>query len=137
MLIKVIRKWFNKNCTIGLMVVDGVTQCYTLEDTARPAGIKVQNETCIPPGEYPVIMDMSQRFGKVMPHILNVPNFEGIRIHSGNTDKATEGCILVGLDHQTDAVLRSHEAFDAVYTKISAAADKHEPICLVVTNKPI
>lgn len=82
--------------TLGQLFVDGQHKWFTLEDTLRPRGVKVQNETCIPAGVYQVVITRSIRFGRMLPEILNVPGFTGIRIHLGNTDADTDGCILVG-----------------------------------------
>ena len=88
---------FGDKWTIGRLFVDEVFQCYTLEDVVRDSSSpKVPGATAIPRGTYKVIIDHSTRFNKDMPHVLNVPGFTGIRIHSGNTDKDTEGCILLG-----------------------------------------
>lgn len=88
--------------------------CDTLEDTYRGQeleGKKVQGQTSIPEGTYKGIFDPSYRFGKVMPHLLNVPFFSGIRIHSGNTAEDTEGCILVGYNKHIGSVEHSRLAF--------------------------
>ena len=108
---------FGDNYTIGKLFVDGIFYCYTLEDKVRD--IKIPNETAIPCGTYQVIIDFSNRFQKDMPHILNVPNYEGIRIHSGNTDKDTDGCILVGLDWiKGDLITRSKEAYVILFKEL-------------------
>jgi dynactin complex subunit len=95
MLIEVKRFEFKDTHTIGKMYVDGVYECYTLEDVVRN-GTKVLGKTAIPIGEYKLIVDASVRFKQDMPHILNVPDFTGVRIHSGNTSADTDGCILLG-----------------------------------------
>ena len=98
------------------MTVDGNFFGYTLEDTYRelePDGSnKIFGATCIPAGKYKVITDYSNHFGKTMLHILDVPFFEGVRIHGGNTDADTEGCILVGA--QTNKINRIWECADLV-----------------------
>lgn len=96
MIITVHRFEFGTDYTIGRLSIDGEFQCYTLEDKVRPSGVKIDGKTAIPAGHYKIVRDMSNRFGRVMPHILNVSGFEGIRIHSGNTSEDTEGCILLG-----------------------------------------
>jgi len=93
MLIEVKRFEFKDTHTIGKMYIDGVYECYTLEDAVRN-GAKVMGKTAIPTGEYKIIIDASVRFKQDMPHILNVPNFTGVRIHAGNTSAHTDGCIL-------------------------------------------
>ena len=94
------RKPSGFRATIGELTVDGTFECFTLEDVVRELGPdgagKIQNETAIQAGRYKVIIDFSQRFQKPMLHVLDVPFFTGIRIHSGNTDQNTEGCVLVG-----------------------------------------
>jgi len=93
--------------TIGKLYIDGKYFSDTLEDTVRPSGMKIPGQTAIPDGIYKVIMSMSNRFKRTLPEILNVPNFSGIRIHRGNTDKDTEGCILVGENKEVGKVLNS------------------------------
>ena len=85
---------FEDDTTIGVLRLDGKFQCFTLEDKIRE--IKIAGKTAIPKGNYKVILSMSNRFQKVLPLIMDVPNFAGVRIHSGNTHADTEGCILVG-----------------------------------------
>lgn len=121
--------------TIGKLYVDGVFFAYTLEDVDRQlesGGKKIQGETAIPRGSYKVIIDFSNRFQKQMMHILNVPGFEGIRIHAGNTDKDTEGCILLGKVRSDNAVFNSREAVNALFDKVRAALSAGQEVNLEV-----
>lgn len=121
--------------TIGKLYVDGVFFAYTLEDIDRQlesGGKKIQGETAIPRGSYKVIIDFSNRFQKQMMHILNVPGFEGIRIHAGNTDKDTEGCILLGKVRSDNAVFNSREAVNALFDKVRAALSAGQEVNLEV-----
>mgnify|MGYP003657163557 CR=1 FL=1 len=83
-----------KDYTHGQLFIDEVYFCDTLEDQERET--KILGQTAIPCGTYKVILTMSNRFKKLMPLLVNVPNFSGIRIHNGNTKDHTEGCVLVG-----------------------------------------
>lgn len=85
---------YGTDYTIGRLYIDDEYFCFTLEDKVRE--VKILGKTAIPTGEYKVVIDFSNRFQRKMPHILNVPNYEGVRIHTGNTSADTEGCILVG-----------------------------------------
>jgi len=120
-----------------MLLVDGTTQCFTLEDVARPLGVKIPGKTCISAGEYRITIDYSTRFKRPMPHILMVPLFTGVRIHAGNVAENTEGCILVGLERMPDIIMRSREAFDALFWKIKEAFDRQELIALIITNDPL
>ena len=93
--------------TIGKLYIDGEYFCDTLEDAVRPE--KIKNETAIPAGTYDVILNMSNRFKKILPLLLKVPNYEGVRIHSGNTKEDTSGCILVGENKVKGQVINSKQ----------------------------
>jgi hypothetical protein len=108
--IDVIRKTFTEKTTIGELWINGQFECFTLEDRTRAPGVKIAKETSIPYGRYRCVLDFSQRFQKVCPHILDVPMFTGIRIHAGNTEADTEGCLLLGLVAEPDKVLYSRQA---------------------------
>lgn len=92
--LKLIRETITEDSTIGKLFINGVFHCFTLEDKVRD--VKIKNVTAIPKGRYEVIISYSNRFKQLMPLLLNVPNYEGVRIHWGNYSKDTEGCILVG-----------------------------------------
>jgi len=112
MKITIKRTFKGSDYTIGKMYLDGHYLCDTLEDTVRPEGTKIAGQTAIPAGTYKCKKTWSPRFKKVLPEILNVPNFSGVRIHTGNTAKDTEGCILVGLNKIKGTVVNSGTTFD-------------------------
>lgn len=101
------REFFAETYTIGKLYVDGVYFCDTLENPVRPEGIKIPNETAIPYGTYEVIINFSPKFKRILPRLLNVPMFDGILIHRGNSVKDTSGCILVGENKVKGMVLNS------------------------------
>lgn len=110
--------------TIGELYVNGKFECYTLEDVERKE--KVYGETAIDKGTYQVVVTYSNAFKQNMPLLLNVPKFQGIRIHSGNTDKHTLGCILVGQTRSVDFIGNSRLAYKSLFSKIKAAAKKEK-----------
>lgn len=107
--------------TIGELLIDDVWECYTLEDIERD--VKIKGETAIPKGTYKVIINQSNRFKRLLPLLLNVQNFEGVRIHAGNTNHDTEGCILVGKTRSNDFIGQSRKAFDSLFTKMQKAKE--------------
>lgn len=114
-IITVERTIFTDKSTIGELHIDGDLFCHTLEDTCRKKGVKVDGKTAIPMGRYEVVIDHSTRFDRDMPHLLDVPGFEGIRIHAGNTSEDTEGCILLGMRHGDDVLYDSRSAYDKFF----------------------
>lgn len=108
MKIEVKRIFKGTEYTIGKLYIDGSYFCDTLEDTVREK--KIAGITAIPAGEYKVKKTYSPRFKKTLPEILNVPNFTGVRIHTGNTAKDTDGCILLGLNKVKGQVINSRDA---------------------------
>ena len=120
-------------CTIGTLYVDGKLDCFTLEDVVR-TGEKVYGQTAIPAGVYNVVVTPSVRFKRELPLLENVPGFQGIRIHPGNTAKDTEGCILVGKAKTAESVTHSREAFDALFKKIKESLGSGEKVTMEVTQ---
>lgn len=133
MILKLLRQPSAASFTRGFLYVDDEPECHTLEDVIRD-GPKVMHETAIPPGRYPVIIDRSQRFQRMLPHVLNVPGFTGIRIHAGNTQHDTSGCVLVGLITTPQGVGRSRDAMDRLQPQIAVALAKGEPVWLEIQN---
>ena len=109
MKLKVERRFLGPDYTIGTLEVDGKYFCDTLEDRVRDLSRekKVPGETAIPAGRYDVVVNISPRFKRKLPRLLNVPGFEGILIHRGNTPEDTAGCILVGENKAKGRVINS------------------------------
>lgn len=134
---------FMPNCTIGRLYVDDEFECFTLEDTVREVKgepvphWKIPAKTAIPSGEYAVTVTMSARFKKRLPLLLDVPGFSGVRIHPGNTDADTEGCILVGEGKRDYAIVNSRVAFQKLLAKIEQAIGRKEPVTIAIErNRP-
>lgn len=122
--------------TIGGLYIDGDFECNTLEDVVRD--VKIPGATAIPSGTYQLVIDHSDRFGCDMPHILNVPNFGGIRIHAGNTDADTEGCILLGVSTgDPDFVTMSRLTFNKFYSKLMNRLNGGEQVSITVTDASV
>ena len=117
--------------TIGKIFFNGVMLCYTLEREVKERDRK----PAIPLGTYKLIVDDSTRFKCPMPHILDVPGYEGIRIHKGNTDADTEGCILLGMTWAgTDFIGSSHTAFDNFFTLVQTLLSQGQELELQVSE---
>jgi len=128
--LRVIREPSTAAATMGILLIDGVFACWTLEDVVRPA--KIPGETAIPSGCYDVRLSLSQRFQKVLPEVLAVPGFTGIRIHAGNTQADTHGCVLVGRVRAYDRVEESKLALMNVMEHLRRATTAGDPITLTM-----
>ena len=106
------RKTFLPDRTLGKLYIDGEYFCETLEDAKRDK--KIAGETCIKAGEYSIIVRMSISFknNRLMPFLQNVPEFNGVAIHSGNTPADTQGCVLVGKYIDANNDLRVSRTFE-------------------------
>lgn len=129
--------------TLGLLIIDEVPECITLEDVVRldnpttpeDEGKKVYGETAIPAGTYKVTVELSPKFGKMYPRLHGVPNFTGILIHSGNTSHDTLGCIIVGsVIDDADHIHGGSVVFPKLLAKLEAAQARGEEITITVTN---
>ena len=134
MKLTVVRTQFGTDATNGILLVDGLFECYTLEDQYQ--AVKVMHETCIPEGTYDIKFrtvggfhsKYSERYGDAhygMLHLQDVPNFTYILIHAGNTDEHTSGCLIVGetqqdLDISDDGFIgHSGKAYSKLYNKVA------------------
>jgi hypothetical protein len=132
--LQVVRHQFGTDATNGMLFIDGIFECYTLEDQYQ--AVKVMHETCIPEGTYDIQFrktggfhaKYSERYKNAhhgMLHIQDVPNFTYILIHSGNTDEHTSGCLIVGetqqdLDLGKDGFIgHSKTAYSKMYRKVA------------------
>jgi hypothetical protein len=131
MKLEVVRSQCGAVCTIGELLVNGEHECFTLEDVVRPPDApKVFGETAIPYGIYSVVITYSPHFQRDLPLLVGVPQFEGVRIHPGNTAADTEGCLLVGVGRGNATITGSRVAFEALYPKIKGALDMGEEVTI-------
>lgn len=126
-----------KTYTIGFLEIDGHPFCDTLEPTWRDIGWgrpgrKVAGRTAIPEGRYPVVITFSPKFGQWLPLLIHVPQFEGVRIHAGNTVNDTTGCILVGQNLKPGMVLNSRIWTHRIVKAITEARARDEAIWITV-----
>ncbi len=153
--LKVIRKWKKNEYTIGDLYVDGVWVSNTLEDAVRDLNRngqfdngerKIPGKTAIPYGRYEVTMKVkspkysnftkyswAKKYDGYLPRLLNVPHFEGILIHAGNTAEDTEGCICVGLNKVVGRVVDSVNTFRKLMDEYLVPAKKrNEKIVITI-----
>lgn len=142
MKLKLIRKWKKENYTIGQLYVDGVFFSNTIEDKDRGLSQDMSKEkilflkkpgiTAIPTGTYEVVLNVqSNKYKKsktmmqfnnaYMPRLLNVPGYDGILIHPGNSAADTEGCIIPGKNDKIGWVSNSTTYFKELYGKMKNA----------------
>lgn len=142
MKIKVKRLYKQSEYTIGKLYVNNKYFCDTLEDCDRGLSddmdidkimeLKKPTITAIPKGTYKVIITYSPRFKQYMPLIMNVKGFEGIRIHSGNTNKDTSGCILVGENKVKGKVINSKITYANLYNVIHDELENDKEVTIII-----
>lgn len=113
--------------TIGKLYIDGEYFADTLEDPVREE--KIYGETAIPIGTYKVTITLSPRFRRWLPLLHDVPNFEGVRIHRGNTPEDTHGCILVGQNKIKGQVVNSAYTEIELMKRLKGQTDITIEIC--------
>lgn len=131
MIITVRRVALKDNYTIGKLYIDGEYFCDTIEDKDRGLSTstpleqirakKIYAKTAIPTGDYDVILSYSSKFGKILPEILDVPGWTGVRIHSGNTADDSLGCIIVGTNDRKGWVSASRDTMNKLMEKLQKA----------------
>jgi len=134
--LELVRKTRSNKSTIGEISINGNPECYILEDKDRGlrkdmtlselVSKKIHGQTAIPEGRYEIAITFSNRFKKMLPLLLDVPAFAGIRIHAGNTAADTEGCLLPGKNKGTDTVSSSRVAFMSLFDKLKTATQKEK-----------
>lgn len=130
------RTTFTDNSTIGELTIDGKFICYILEDKDRKlesGGKKIFGETAIPRGTYEIIINWSNRFQRQMPLLLNVPQFEGIRIHGGRevvTNKDTSGCLISCF--KTEKGYQNSKEATRMVTELIAEKLKHNKVFITI-----
>lgn len=130
--------------TVGQLTVDGQIGrlAWTLEDQVREvpgqpvSAWKIPGETAIPAGRYRLAITDSPKFGRRMPVLYDVPGFDGIRVHWGNTDKDTDGCILLGQTRAGQAVYQSRAAFEKFYPILEEKLLAAEEVWLSIVPAP-
>lgn len=128
--------------TIGRLFINNEYFCDTLEDTDRGLSStmqvneilakKVKAQTAIPTGKYDVILTFSPRFKRVLPLLLNVKGYEGVRIHAGNTNKDTEGCLLVGENKAKGQVLNSRATLEKLMSILLDCEKRKEKVTILI-----
>lgn len=142
--LKLIRKYRCSNYCIDKLYINNIYFSDVLEDPDRGLQnsmsleeiqkIKIKGNTCIPYGTYDITVTYSPRFKKNLPLLLNVKGFEGIRIHSGNTPKDTEGCLLPGFNKIKGQVVDSRVTTDKLIAQIQQALNKGEKVTITITK---
>ena len=123
MKLKLHRYALKETYTIGKLYINDQYYCDTLEDKVRPEGVKIWGQTAIPYGAYKVIITHSARFNRLLPLLVGVPMFTGIRIHPGNVAADTHGCILVGKNDAKGQVSNSRATFNKLFELIKNETD--------------
>ena len=126
-----VRDIFTDDTTLGKLYINGKYFCYTLENALRYKGLKIKDKTAIASGIYKIIINKSTRFNREMPLILDVPLFSGIRIHGGNTQKDTSGCIITAYNKINDKFIQGTAERDIT----SLIKQQNKEVYIVIENR--
>lgn len=142
--LKLVRKYFTDQSTVSELYINDELYCHVLEDVDRAldsktmkkeriAWLKQHGKTAVPYGVYEVVISYSNRFKTYLPLLVNVPGYDGIRIHPGNYAKDTEGCLLPGQYNEKipNFVGKSRDTFNALL-KILKSVEKNEKIIITI-----
>lgn len=136
MKLKLIRDTFSATTTIGKLYINGVFECFTLEDKDRHLEVhpydKIDHISAIPRGIYKIELRFSPHFKCITPHLIGVNGFEYVLMHWGNYDKDTDGCILVGQTKGVDFIGHSKDEFNILFSKIEKAIHGGEQVTIEV-----
>lgn len=142
--LKLERKWKKEKYTIGNLYVNGVFFSNVLEDTVRGLRqdmtpeeiqkIKIHGQTAIPSGRYEIRVTLSARFRRQLPILLNVPGYAGVRIHPGNNDANTEGCLLPGKNDRVGQVSNSRATMAALQKQIEEAIYQNSKVYIEIVD---
>ena len=126
-----LRYKFSQTTTLGELYINGEFLCYTLEDAYR-GEIKIAGITCVQANTYNVVLNMSPKFKRILPLLIDVDNFTGVRMHKLNSHEETDGCIGVGLrvDDEKMIIWRSKEAEELLVEKLTG----YKAVLLTIVN---
>jgi len=128
------RVWKSDKWTMGELFVDGIYECFTLE---LPWRDNQKNISCIPEGTYPIILERSDHFKRILPELKNVPGRDEIKIHIANWPRELLGCIAVGQKRGDGYLEHSGNAFTALYRKMTAAVERGEELYITILSAPV
>lgn len=135
------RVQLDSDVTIGTITLAGKHICWTCEDPVREIpgqaveSWKIPGQTAIPTGRYEIRLSLSNRFKKILPELLRVPGFTGIRIHPGNLPGDTEGCLLPGLERRAKGVGSSGLAMREIERWLLASGKT--PVFITIANPKV
>lgn len=134
MKLKLKRVYFNDKYTIGKLYICDEYFCDTIEDVNRdlnkdgdlndPGESKIMHKTAIPFGSYKVVVNLSNRFKRLLPLLIDVPHFDGIRIHNGVDETSSSGCIIVGKNTEVGKLTKSREYMNLLTDKLLSGQSK-------------
>ncbi|HEX2594704.1 MAG TPA: DUF5675 family protein [Rhizomicrobium sp.] len=130
--LRLIREPSLLGATLGVLFVDGRFRAFSLEDEI--SDVKVPGRTCIPEGRYQIRLTWSPKFNRVLPELVDVPGFTGVRIHAGNTKDDTAGCVLLGVQRSGVNLVQSRPAVEQLQADMELAKAADRLIWIAIEN---